>query len=71
MTNTDTRPMLTSAQVMELLSIKQTKFYQLVDSGELKPVAIPTGTGQRREFRFEQSEIDDFIKRNKRTPAAS
>ena len=66
MTTAQTTPrLLTSAEVREQLGIGTTKFYKLVDAGELTPVRLPSPTGARRELRFEQSEIDAFIDRNR------
>ena len=65
MTQPDAPRLLTSAEVRELLSIGETKFYKLVEDGFLVPVRLPTEDGKRREFRFEQSEIDAFIARNR------
>ena len=60
-------PLLTSAEVCELLGIGATKLYRLIAEEELTPVRLPSPTGQRRELRFEQSEIDAFIARNRAT----
>ena len=65
MTQSDTRRLLTSQEAREQLGIGETKLYKLVEDGHLIPVRLPTETGKRREFRFEQSEIDSFIERNR------
>ena len=65
MTQASTRRLLTSDEVLELLGIKKTKFYKLIAGGDLTPIRLPSPTGKRREFRFEQSEIDAFIERNR------
>lgn len=63
--------LLTSAEVRAQLGIGTTKFYELVASGELAVIRIPSPTGKRQEFRIEQSELTAFIKRNRVGTAAS
>lgn len=66
MTDAQTTPrLLTSAEVCEQLGISKTKFYRLIAEDHLTPVKLPSPTGQRRELRFEQSEINAFIERNR------
>ena len=57
--------LLTSAETRAQLGISTTKFYRLIATGELTPIRLPSPTGQRRELRFEQSEINAFIERNR------
>jgi len=57
--------LLKSAEVCEQLGIGIAKFYDLVNSGDLSPIRLPSPTGKRRELRFEQAEIDAFIARNR------
>lgn len=61
--------MVTVVEAMDQLGIKKTKFYELVNSGELRAVDIngvekrPVGqTGRRRSLRVSQAEIDRFLR---------
>jgi excisionase family DNA binding protein len=67
MTETTQDRLLTAAEVCELLSIGRTRFYELVNSGELQAVTLPPRPGTKRAKggkRVALSEIQDFIKRN-------
>ena len=59
--------LLTSAEVREQLGIGPTKFYELVASGQLAVIRIPSRTGKRRELRVDPAEIAAFIARNRET----
>lgn len=63
--------LLTSAEVRAQLGIGTTKFYELVASGELAVIRIPSPTGRRQELRIEPSELAAFIERNRVGTAAA
>lgn len=61
--------MVTVVDACEQLGIKKTKFYELINTGELAAVDIngvekrPVGqTGRRRSLRVKQAEIDRFLR---------
>jgi predicted DNA-binding transcriptional regulator AlpA len=75
MTNPTTAPgarMLTVAEVCEQLGIKRTKFYTLVNRGELTAIDVNAAPakrrvgerGPRRSIRIEQAVVDAFKARN-------
>jgi hypothetical protein len=69
---TDAPKLLNSAEACAALRISLTKFYELVASGELAVIRIPSPTNRRQELRIEPSEIAAFIERNRvGTPAAA
>lgn len=60
--------MVTVVEAMDQLGIKKTKFYELVNTGELAAVDINGvakrrvgETGRRRSLRVSQAEIDRFL----------
>lgn len=64
--------MLTVAEVCDQLGIGRTKFYTLVNRGELTAIDVNAAPakrrvgerGPRRSIRVAQSVVDDFKKRN-------
>lgn len=65
-----TEKLLTSAEAITKLGIGMTKFYELVGSGDLVVIRIPSRTGKRQEYRVEPSEIRAFIERNRTAASA-
>jgi excisionase family DNA binding protein len=67
--------MVTAAEACTQLRIGKTKFYDLINKGELIAVDVSGGppkeprrvgqTGRRRSLRVPQSEINAFLARNK------
>lgn len=62
--------MLTAEEVREQLGIKKTKFYELVNSGQIEAFDIngvegqpcrPGRPGPRRSLRVRQSEVNRFL----------
>ena len=57
--------LLTVSEVAQRLSISTRKLRSLVTAGDIAFIAI--GNGTKRQFmRFEASEVDDFIRRQRR-----
>jgi len=57
--------LLTASEVSERLSISTRKLRELVAAGDIAFIAI--GNGAKRQcMRFEASEVDDFIRRQRR-----
>jgi predicted DNA-binding transcriptional regulator AlpA len=76
MTATETPKLVTLAEAMEQLGIGKVKLYELINSGAIVTVELPTpgGTAARRRVgesgpkksrRIEQAEINAFIARNR------
>jgi len=70
-TETGAKVMLTVAEVCEQLGIGRTKFYTLVNRGEITAVDVNAAPkrrvgerGPRRSIRVEQSVVDAFKSRN-------
>lgn len=55
-------PLLTTAEVAEQLRTSSSQVRELVRAGLLSAVNIATGK-KRMAMRFQQSEVDDFIRR--------
>ena len=60
-----TDKLLTAPEVAERLSISTRKLRDLVAAGDIAFIAIGTGV-KRQLMRFEASEVDDFIRRQRR-----
>jgi excisionase family DNA binding protein len=70
---TQSQPLRTVDEAAGLLGISVTSVWDLMRSGKLASVAIPSarGHGKRSMRRIEQSEIDAFIERHRQATAAS
>lgn len=66
---TQTALLHTVAETATLLGFSERTVWDLIRSGELASVAVPsaTGRGKRAMRRVERSEIDAFISRNRAT----
>jgi hypothetical protein len=70
-----TRALLTLTEAQEVLGIKKTKMYELINGGEIKTVDVSAGEpkqarrvgdkGPRPSRRIEWAEIERYIERNR------